>query len=79
MGSSHKEALLKCMEDTLSPDGMTRKGAEERLKALEVTENYGVHLMEIILEPAYIPPSRQLASVLLRQYVDTHWTSLIDK
>jgi len=79
MSTSHKEALLQCMEDTLSPDGGTRKGAEERLKALEVTEFYGIHLMEIILEPAYIPPSRQLASVLLRQYVDLHWNVLDDK
>jgi len=79
MSSGLKDALLECMEGTLSPEGLVRNAAEERLKALEVTEHFGTDLMEIILEVTYLPPLRQLASVLLRQYVDTHWTSLAEK
>jgi hypothetical protein len=80
--STLKEALVECLEGSLSPEGDIRKGAEERLKALEVTETYPIHLMEIVLqnaEPVLPPPLRQLASVILRQYVDTHWTSLAEK
>jgi len=81
MGSL-KEALIECLEGSLSPEADIRNSAEERLKALEVTDTYAVHLMEVVLqnsEPVLSPPIRQLASVILRQYVDTHWTSMAEK
>lgn len=80
--STLKEALLECLEGSLSPAGEVRKGAEERLKALEVTDTYPIHLMEIVLhtgQQALSPPIRQLASVILRQYVDSHWSSIAEK
>ncbi|XP_037091260.1 importin-9-like [Pollicipes pollicipes] len=76
---SLKEALLDAMGGTLSPLADVRKGAEERLKALEVTDEYGRHLSELTLDVHCALPMRQLASVMLRQYVDTHWTPASDK
>ncbi|XP_021944013.1 importin-9 [Folsomia candida] len=80
--SNLKEALIECLQGSLSPEGDVRRGAEERLKALEVTENHPIHLMEIVLDNGdhcLPPPIRQLASVILRQYIDTHWTSITEK
>lgn len=82
MASTVKDALIESLNGSLSPDAHTRKGAEERLKALEVTEQYPVILMEIVLatgEGVLSPPLRQLASVVLRQYVDTHWSTIAEK
>ncbi len=82
MSASVKEALVESLHGSLSPEAGVRKAAEERLKALEVTEQYPLILMEIVLaqgEGVLSPPLRQLASVVLRQYVDTHWTSIAEK
>lgn len=40
---------------------------------------YGRHLSELTVDGELSPPLRQLASVMLRQYVDTHWTPASDK
>ncbi|XP_043224474.1 importin-9-like isoform X2 [Amphibalanus amphitrite] len=79
VNESLKEALLDAMSGTLSPMADVRKGAEERLKALEVTDEYGRHLSELTVDVHCALPMRQLASVMLRQYVDTHWTPASDK
>lgn len=50
-----------------------RLQAEEHVKVLEVTEEFGVHLVEIALDRNGNLPIRQLASVLLQQYVEAHW------
>ena len=61
------------------------------MKALEVTDEFGLHLAELTLQvsiqldPLQISPNwsfkrdgalpvRQLASVLLKQYIDVHWS-----
>ena len=36
-------------------------------------------MTEITLEPNGALPVRQMAALLLKQYVDTHWTSANDK
>ena len=41
--------------------------------------DYGVHLTELTLSPGGPLPLRQLSSLLLKQYVDTHWSELSDK
>ncbi|XP_070158231.1 importin-9 isoform X2 [Polyergus mexicanus] len=76
---SLKEALYETLTEILSPHYETRKAAEQRIQALEVTEEYGIHLTEFVIDPNGHLPIRQLASVLLKQYVETHWCSLADK
>ncbi|KAM0731153.1 Importin-9 [Formica fusca] len=76
---SLKEALYETLTEILSPHYETRKAAEQRIQALEVTEEYGIHLTEFVVDPNGHLPIRQLASVLLKQYVETHWCSLADK
>ncbi|XP_071438959.1 importin-9 [Hetaerina americana] len=68
-----KEALLDALECILSPTQEVRKAAEERAKVLEVTEDYGVQLLEVVLDPSYSIAVRHLASVLFYQYIDDHW------
>ncbi|XP_046405689.1 importin-9 [Ischnura elegans] len=69
-----KEALLDALECILSPDQEVRKAAEKRVKVLEVTEDYGIQLLEVMIDPEYDVAVRQLASVLFNQYVECHWT-----
>ena len=40
---------------------------------------FGVHLAELTLNPEGPFAIRQLASVLLRQYVEAHWSPLSEK
>ncbi|XP_011701232.1 PREDICTED: importin-9 [Wasmannia auropunctata] len=76
---SLKEALYETLNGILSPHYETRKAAEQRIQALEVTEEFGIHLTEFVVDPNGHLPIRQLASVLLKQYVETHWCSLAEK
>lgn len=76
---SLKEALYETLTGILSPHRETRQAAEQRIQALEVTEEYGIHLTEFVVDPNSHLPIRQLASVLLKQYVETHWSSLAEK
>lgn len=76
---SLKEALYETLTEILSPHYETRKAAEQRIQALEVTEEYGIHLTEFVIDSTGHLPIRQLASVLLKQYVETHWCSLAEK
>ncbi|XP_060587837.1 importin-9-like [Ruditapes philippinarum] len=68
-----KEALIESLTAILSPDHKTRINGEEQVKALEVTEEFGVHLAELTVDPNGPLAIRQLASVLLKQYVEVHW------
>ncbi|XP_033214886.1 importin-9 [Belonocnema kinseyi] len=76
---SLKEALYDTLNGILSPHQETRQAAEQRIQALEVTDEFGVHLTEFVIDPNSLLPIRQLASVLLKQYVETHWCSLAEK
>lgn len=40
---------------------------------------YGVYLAEIILDPKHQLPVRQLATVLLKQYIECHWWKLCEE
>lgn len=76
---SLKEALYETLTGILSPHRDIRQAAEQRIQALEVTEEFGIHLTEFVIDPHGHLPIRQLASILLKQYVETHWTSLAEK
>ncbi|XP_020710899.2 importin-9 isoform X2 [Athalia rosae] len=76
---SLREALQDTLNGILSPHRETRQAAEQRIQALEVTEEFGIHLTEFVVDPNGQLPIRQLASVILKQYVETHWCSLAEK
>ncbi|XP_047204400.1 importin-9 [Girardinichthys multiradiatus] len=74
-----KEALIETLTAILSPVQEVRAAAEEQIKVLEVTEEFGVHLAELTVDPQGALAIRQLASVILKQYVETHWCSHSEK
>uniref|UniRef100_A0A8C9WF80 Importin 9 n=1 Tax=Scleropages formosus TaxID=113540 RepID=A0A8C9WF80_SCLFO len=74
-----KEALIETLTAILSPVQEVRAAAEEQIKVLEVTEEFGVHLAELTVDPRGALAIRQLASVILKQYVETHWCSQSEK
>lgn len=76
---SLKEALCETLNGILSPHADIRNAAEQRIQALEVTDEFGIHLTEFVIDPNGSLPIRQLASVLLKQYVETHWWSESEK
>uniref|UniRef100_A0A8B9ZJ41 Importin 9 n=1 Tax=Anas platyrhynchos TaxID=8839 RepID=A0A8B9ZJ41_ANAPL len=74
-----KEALVETLTGILCPVQAVRAAAEEQVKVLEVTEEFGVHLAELTVDPQGALAIRQLASVILKQYVETHWCSQSEK
>ncbi|XP_015173193.1 PREDICTED: importin-9 [Polistes dominula] len=76
---SLKEALYDTLTGILSPHREIRQAAEQRIQALEVTEEFGIHLTEFVIDPNGHLPIRQLASILLKQYVEAHWNLLAEK
>uniref|UniRef100_A0A667YLG3 Importin 9 n=1 Tax=Myripristis murdjan TaxID=586833 RepID=A0A667YLG3_9TELE len=74
-----KEALIETLTAILSAVQEVRAAAEEQIKVLEVTEEFGVHLAELTVDPQGALAIRQLASVILKQYVETHWCSQSEK
>ena len=52
----------------------TRQVFEQQLQALQVTEEYGIFLTELTLDSNGQLALRQMAGVLLKQYVDAHWS-----
>ncbi|XP_070557729.1 LOW QUALITY PROTEIN: importin-9-like [Ptychodera flava] len=76
---SLKEVLLESLTAILSPEQQIRAHGEEQLKLLEVTEEFGTHLAEFTLDPQGALAIRQLASVILKQYVEAHWSQHSDK
>ncbi|XP_049847541.1 importin-9 isoform X3 [Schistocerca gregaria] len=76
---SLREALYDTLMGILSPHQEVRTAAEDRIQALEVTEEFGVHLTEFIVEKNLNIAIRQLSSVLLKQYVEEHWCHLSEK
>ncbi|CAL1541790.1 unnamed protein product [Lymnaea stagnalis] len=76
---SLKEIIYDSLNAILSPDLLTRSGGEDQIKALEVTEEFGVYLAEITVDTQGPLAIRQLASVLLKQYVQCHWSQQSEK
>jgi len=76
---SIKIALCEVVTALMSPDPNERILAEHQIDALQVTEEYGVALTELTLEHDGLLQIRQMTALLLKQYVDTHWSSLGEK
>uniref|UniRef100_A0A182WDI9 Importin N-terminal domain-containing protein n=1 Tax=Anopheles minimus TaxID=112268 RepID=A0A182WDI9_9DIPT len=68
-----KQAMFEELEKILHPDSEQRKSAEARLGQLKFTEWYGVILAEFTIEQQIHIGLRQLASVMLKQYVNDCW------
>ncbi|GAB6022996.1 Importin 9 [Chamberlinius hualienensis] len=79
LSNSLKEALFETLTAILSPQHDVRVTAEEQIKALEVTEEFGIHLTELSLDSNAPLEIKQLASVLLKQYVESHWSHNANK
>lgn len=71
---SIKIALFEELQNILSSESNLRTAAEERLKQLKFTEGYGVYLAEITVNDPFDLALRQLASIMLKQYVEEHWS-----
>ncbi|KAL7010710.1 hypothetical protein ACKWTF_016847 [Chironomus riparius] len=71
MNDAIKQAIFDELNIILKEPGQKN---EERLNHLKFTENYGIYLAEITLDESLDPGLRQLASVLLKKYVDDHWS-----
>ncbi|XP_064632245.1 importin-9-like [Lineus longissimus] len=74
-----KEALFESLTAILSPMQEVRTAGEEQIKALEVTEEFGVFLAEFVVDRSGPLAVRQLSSVLLKQYVEAHWSRHSEK
>lgn len=70
---SIKQALYEELQNILSPNTGVRQAAEEHIKQLEYTEGYGVYLAEFTMNQSFDLGLRQLASVMLKKYVEMHW------
>ncbi|GAB0089716.1 importin-9 [Sergentomyia squamirostris] len=68
-----KEAIYEELQNILNPDSSIRISGEERLAHLKFTDGYGVYLAEIVMNQSFNLSLRQLASVMLKQYVESHW------
>lgn len=68
-----KQAMFEELQKILNPDGEIRRQAEERLAQLKYTEGYGIYLAEITINQNLELAMRQLASVMLKQYVEDCW------
>lgn len=71
------QPVLLCLQQTQSPDPQGIKQAEQQLKALAQQSGYGCVLAQIALaSPQEVSAHiRQLAAVLLKQYVKQHWVA----
>ncbi|XP_071477109.1 importin-9-like [Diadema antillarum] len=74
-----KNALLESLTAILSPQQEIRQQGEEQLKLLEVTEEFGVYLAELTLDKNGALAIRQLSSLILKQYVEAHWSQNSEK
>ena len=68
-------ALAEVIANLISSTQLSdRQVAEQQLQALQVTEEYGIFLTELALDGRGQFSVRQMAGVLLKQYVDSHWS-----
>ena len=67
------EVLSRKLEETLSPDAVTRKSAEKYLESLETTPNYGVLLLTLIGNEGVAMITRTSGSVYFKNFVRKNW------
>ena len=67
------QITLQLLASTLDASHDVRSVAEAALKQQGKEQGHGVVLCSITLSPAAPPELRQLAAVLLKQYIKAHW------
>ncbi|XP_076807350.1 importin-9-like [Clavelina lepadiformis] len=77
--SNLKACLHEVLLAALSSDQNVRNAAEQQIKVYEVMEDFGVCLAEVTVDTSSDFAIRQLASIILKQYVEVHWSKLADK
>jgi hypothetical protein len=65
--------LVNCLNATLDADPQIRTAAEEGLKQASLHTGYGIALAKVTVSKEMPLGLRQLAAVLLKQYVKQHW------
>ncbi|KAI6656017.1 hypothetical protein LOD99_1751 [Oopsacas minuta] len=68
-----ERVLISCLQNSLSPDQQVRHQAEQDLKNLEVSDEFGVRLCSITLKQDVDVSLRQLSTVVLKRYTELHW------
>lgn len=64
---------MECLGCTLASDVDVRKSAEAKLETVQAAPGYGVALGNIVLAKEVVEGTRQLAAVLLKQYIERRW------
>jgi len=64
---------VQCLSHTLSPDPSTRERAEASLVEARQQPGFGVLLCNVLIDGAVAPELRQLAALVLKQYIKKHW------
>ncbi|XP_026471318.1 importin-9-like [Ctenocephalides felis] len=72
-------ALKACISNILNPSESPLASAECNLETLEYTEEFGIFLTSLTMDKSENLGFRQLAAVILNQYIESHWTPLSDK
>lgn len=65
--------LVECLSCTLASDVEVRKNAEAKLESVQAAPGYGVALGKIVVAHEVQEGTRQLAAVLLKQYIEKRW------
>lgn len=68
-----RQAVYDALIDISHPNILYRNIAEERIKALETKEEFGLYLGEISMQENLANTIQHSASILLMQYVNTYW------
>jgi len=76
---SIKATLSEVITSLMSGNPQERRIAEQQLEALQMIDEYGVALTELTLSHDGVLQIRQMAALLLKQYVDTHWSASSEK
>ena len=67
------QAVFAALCDALLTDLAVRRAAEERVSSLSAQPGFVVSLVEVLLEPQAEAAARQLAAVVLKNFLRTHW------
>lgn len=69
------QLVAEKLQQTLSPDPVVRKSAEQYLKTCEDSPNYGILLMTLVSNEAIPMVIRTSGSVYFKNYVKEHWNA----